>query len=99
MLDRRGVTIAAVLTIASPALAQEPAPAPAPAEAAPETSPPPAPSKPDVPVAAEPKEAAPRFVIEPFGFLRLQYRVVQNDPFVAFVGRDDGFELQNARFG
>jgi hypothetical protein len=41
----------------------------------------------------------PTFAWEPFGFLRLQYLVVQNDPNVAFVGRDDGFELQNARLG
>jgi hypothetical protein len=46
---------------------------------------------------AEP--AAPKFSWEPFGFLRLQYIAVQNDPNVAFVGRDDGFELQNARLG
>lgn len=41
----------------------------------------------------------PRFEWDPFGFLRLQYIAVQNDPNVAFVGRDDGFELQNARIG
>src|SRR6185503_14727180 len=41
----------------------------------------------------------PRFRWEAFGYLRLQYLVVQNDPAVAFVGRDDGFELQNARIG
>jgi len=35
----------------------------------------------------------------PFGYLRLQYRAIQNDPNVEFVGRDDGFELQNARIG
>jgi hypothetical protein len=39
------------------------------------------------------------FTWVPFGYLRLQYVVVQNDPNVAFVGRDDGFELQNARLG
>jgi len=39
------------------------------------------------------------FSWEPFGYLRLQYLAVQNDPNVAFVGRDDGFELQNARVG
>ncbi len=39
------------------------------------------------------------FSWEPFGFLRLQYIFVQNDPNVAHVGRDDGFEIQNARFG
>jgi hypothetical protein len=41
----------------------------------------------------------PRFVWEPFGYLRLQYIAVQNDPNIAFVGRGDGFELQNARVG
>jgi len=29
----------------------------------------------------------------------MQYIAVQNDPNVQFVGRDDGFELQNARIG
>jgi len=53
----------------------------------------------DAPIAPAPEKTEPKFTLEPFGFLRLQYRVVQNDPFVAFVGRDDGFELQNARFG
>ncbi|HEY5951349.1 MAG TPA: hypothetical protein VIV40_37910 [Kofleriaceae bacterium] len=42
---------------------------------------------------------APKFAWQPFGYLRMQYIVVQNDPNVAFVGRDDGFELQNARVG
>jgi hypothetical protein len=41
----------------------------------------------------------PKFTWEPFGYLRMQYIAVQNDPNVAFVGRDDGFELQNARIG
>jgi len=41
----------------------------------------------------------PQFTWKLFGFLRLQYRMVRNDPNVAFVGRDDGFELQNARIG
>lgn len=40
-----------------------------------------------------------KFSWEPFGFVRLQYIFVMNDPNVAFVGRDDGFELQNARIG
>lgn len=35
----------------------------------------------------------------PFGYMRMQYRIVQNDPNVAFIGRNDGFELQNARIG
>lgn len=52
-------------------------------------------------VAPVPPEAAPArgFSWEPFGYLRLQYILVQNDPNVTFVGRDDGFELQNARVG
>ena len=55
-----------------------------------------APSPPPEPEA----EAAPKgFSWEPYGYLRLQYIVVQNDPNVAFVGRGDGFELQNARVG
>ncbi len=73
------------------------------ARSAPEDPPPeniePAPKSivaPPAPLAAEP---APRFTWEPFGFLRLQYIVVQNDPNEQFVGRDDGFELQNARLG
>jgi hypothetical protein len=41
----------------------------------------------------------PRFRWEPFGYLRVQYLVVHDDPNVAYVGRDDGFELQNARLG
>ncbi len=44
-------------------------------------------------------DAGARFAWEPFGFLRLQYKLVQNDPNIEFVGRDDGFELQNARVG
>lgn len=58
---------------------------------------PPVPAVRPPPVAAVPLE--PRFQWEPFGYLRLQYILVQNDPNVAFVGRDDGFELQNARLG
>src|SRR5580765_6836677 len=45
------------------------------------------------------RDPAPRFRWDAFGYLRLQYIAVQNDPNVAFVGRDDGFELQNARVG
>jgi hypothetical protein len=41
----------------------------------------------------------PKFAYQPFGYLRMQYIAVQNDPNVQFVGRDDGFELQNARIG
>lgn len=39
------------------------------------------------------------FAWEPFGYLRLQFRAVQDDAFAEFVGRNDGFELQNARVG
>jgi len=39
------------------------------------------------------------FTWQPFGYLRAEYIAVQNDPNVAFVGRNDGFELQNARIG
>jgi hypothetical protein len=39
------------------------------------------------------------FLWAPFGFLRMQYIAVQNDPNVEHVGRDDGFEIQNARIG
>lgn len=35
----------------------------------------------------------------PFGFLRAQLAAVRQDPDVAFVGRSDGFSLQNARVG
>jgi hypothetical protein len=47
----------------------------------------------------EPVAPAPGFHWEPFGYLRVQYIAVQDDPNVAFVGRDDGFEIQNARAG
>ncbi len=43
--------------------------------------------------------APPTFSWEPFGYLRMQYVAVQADPNVQFVGRSDGFELQNARDG
>jgi hypothetical protein len=39
------------------------------------------------------------FSWEPFGFLRLEYEYVQPDPNVAFVGHNNGFEIQNARVG
>jgi hypothetical protein len=41
----------------------------------------------------------PAFSYQAFGYLRMQYIAVQSDPNVQFVGRDDGFELQNARIG
>lgn len=87
--------------IPAPAFAQgtdEAAGAEAKAPSADAAAPAPA-SEPAPPSSPAPAASPPRFTIEPFGFLRLQYLVVQNDPYVAFVGRDDGFELQNARFG
>jgi hypothetical protein len=39
------------------------------------------------------------FSWQPFGYLRMQYVAVQDDPTVQYVGRNDGFELQNARVG
>lgn len=46
-------------------------------------------------------ETAPakKFTWEPFGYLRMQYLAVQDDPLSQFVGRNDGFEMQNARLG
>ena len=81
----RGALLAAALTLPLPALAQEPT---EPAEdKKPKTAPAPAP---------EPEHG---FTWKPYGYLRLQYVAAQNDPNVQFVGRDDGFELQNARVG
>jgi hypothetical protein len=77
---------------APPAEPAEPAPAPAAPSRAPEGPPPAAPPAPVAPTVG-------RFSWEPFGYLRLQYVAAQNDPEVLFVGRDDGFELQNARIG
>lgn len=85
---------------AAGAAAPEPAPgepgAPAPAPSEPSRAPAgPVPAGPPAPVPPTPG----RFTWEPFGYLRLQYIAAQNDPEVLFVGRDDGFELQNARVG
>lgn len=68
---------------------------------APDASPPTAPpaSPPAGQPASPPAGIEPRFQWSPFGYLRVQYIAVQNDPNSAFVGRDDGFELQNARLG
>jgi hypothetical protein len=78
-------------TADEPAEGDDATPAKPPVEAPPKPQPEPA-VKPEVVVEE-------RFRWEPFGYLRLQYAVVQNDPNVAFVGRDDGFQLQNARVG
>lgn len=76
---------------AAAAPAPDPPVVPLPAAAAPAATP--------LPAAGEPAPPAPRFTWQPFGYLRAQYIAVQDDPDVAFVGRDDGFELQNARIG
>src|SRR5437879_6698892 len=71
-----------------------PAPAVPPAERVPE------PHKREAPpMLPEPVAPATGFAWEPFGYLRVQYIAVQDDPNVPFVGRADGFELQNARIG
>ena len=57
------------------------------------------PRHPKSPEIAPDEPDAVAFAWKPYGFMRLQYIAVQNDPNVAFVGRDDGFELQNARIG
>lgn len=59
----------------------------------------PAPAATPLPTTAEPGPPPPRLTWQPFGYLRAQYIAVQDDPNVTFVGRDDGFELQNARIG
>src|SRR5689334_15406404 len=59
----------------------------------------PAPAATPLPVAPEPRAPESRFTWQPFGYLRAQYIAVQDDPGVAFVGRDDGFQMQNARIG
>ena len=59
----------------------------------------PQPPEPEVRDRRSNRLALEHFTFDAFGFVRMQYIAVQNDPNVAFVGRDDGFELQNARFG
>ncbi|MBX3159408.1 MAG: hypothetical protein KF773_25785 [Deltaproteobacteria bacterium] len=56
--------------------------------------------EPAAPPVVRPAAPAPeKFTWEPWGYLRLQYIAVQNDPNVEFIGRDDGFELLNVRVG
>jgi hypothetical protein len=81
------------------------APPVTPADAAPSPAVPPA-TRPSSAVVLDTTHGPPQPLIpkrgfewEPFGYLRMQYVMVQNDPNVAFVGRDDGFQLQNARAG
>lgn len=95
----RGVVLAVLI---APALAS--AEDPAPTDAAPPPAVPPAERPPEAkatPPAGPPEPLAPEagFQWEPFGYLRVQYITVQDDPNVPFVGRSDGFEIQNARIG
>ena len=99
MLSRaRGVVVAVSMLVPALAYAEdptpEPAPAPAPAPTPPAVAPAPTPAHPP-----EPPTPAAGFDWQPFGYLRVQYIAVQDDPNVAFVGRSDGFEMQNARIG
>ncbi|HEY0482052.1 MAG TPA: hypothetical protein VGD37_31250 [Kofleriaceae bacterium] len=90
-----GAIVLAAAGVSGIALA-EPAPATTPLPAAAE----PAPATTALPAAAAPgAPQEPRFSWQVFGYLRAQYIAVQDDASVAFVGRDDGFELQNARLG
>jgi hypothetical protein len=83
------------VSFAVPALADDDVPLPAPPPKPLAPAPAPAPN----PEVVTPHVSADRFTFEPFGYLRMQYIAVQDDPNVLFVGRDDGFELQNARIG
>jgi hypothetical protein len=90
----------------------EPEEAEAPGEAKPDEpaqTPPPAPAatpeptdkngaSPNAPLGDFDPRAA-KFTTVVFGYLRVQYMLVQNDPNVAFIGRNDGFQVQNARVG
>jgi hypothetical protein len=109
----RGAIVIAALIVPGVARAQpvdaEPEPKQPPkadtagAPAEPPPTPPPPSSKPPVEGPGvgidDPVAPPPAFEWQAFGYLRMQYIAVQNDPNVAFVGRDDGFELQNARIG
>ena len=98
----RRVWIAAALTLPATAVAQEPGDSEPQAESTPETTGADA-KQADAPAPAAPVPSDPAtpagFSWEPYGYLRMQYVFSQNDPNVQFVGRDDGFELQNARVG
>jgi hypothetical protein len=103
---RGAILIAAAVVVPATALAQPaegqpppPEPEKAPEPPPPPPPPPPAPAESPAKVVEQKPETASRFTWEPYGYLRLQYIVVENDPNVEFVGRDDGFELQNARVG
>ncbi len=80
-------------------VADDQAAAPAAASAVKAAPPPSEPGVAGADPALPPVGTGSKFTWTPFGFLRLQYKAIQNDPNVEFVGRDDGFELQNARIG
>jgi hypothetical protein len=63
------------------------------------TPPPPSPLPPTTNSSSTVAEIVHKLTYEGFGYLRMEYIAVQADPNVQFVGRDDGFELQNARLG
>ncbi|HEY3803874.1 MAG TPA: porin [Kofleriaceae bacterium] len=63
------------------------------------TTPPPTPPPPTTSPSPTVAEIIHKLTYEGFGYLRMEYIAVQADPNVQFVGRDDGFELQNARLG
>ena len=104
MTVRPGGAFVVLIALGAPAYAQ-PADGesqPAPTESAPSAGPAATGGAPEG--AADPatsSETAPgkKFTWEPFGYLRMQYIAVQDDPISEFVGRNDGFELQNARLG
>jgi hypothetical protein len=57
---------------------------------------------PEAPLEVQPppeRETPAGFRYDLYGFLRLKGGVILDDPNVAFVGRNDGFVLQNARVG
>jgi hypothetical protein len=100
---KRAGYLASIILALPLAAAAQPADPPEPTKS---DSPPPEPEKKEAPPAAaaptvlvDKEVPPPKFAWQPFGYLRMQYIAVQNDPNVAFVGRSDGFELQNARIG
>ena len=100
---RGSLVVAGLFALPRLAVAQEtttagPAPAPA-AAAAPAVDKQPEAPEPVAPADPEVGPIGHAFRWQPFGYLRMQYIAVQNDPNVQFIGRDDGFELQNARLG
>lgn len=106
---RIGIALSAIC-LAAPAFADEATP-PSDAPTDPKATPPPTENADDKPAPdnsgalkappAPPPSAKPesKFTFEPYGYIRMQYRYIQDDPTVTFIGRDDGFELQNARLG